>query len=51
MSVAGLSVIVPAYNEAEHLAANMERLIACLDGCGRRFEILIVGSESDLDHS
>lgn len=43
---AGLSVIVPAYDEAGHLAANLRRLSTCLEGAGRSFEILVVDDGS-----
>jgi predicted glycoside hydrolase/deacetylase ChbG (UPF0249 family) len=46
MTHGGLSVVVPAYNEAAHLAGNMERLLACLGASGRRIEVLIVDDGS-----
>ncbi len=42
----GLSVIVPAFNEAGHLAQNLDRLIAVLHASGRAFEILVVDDGS-----
>jgi predicted glycoside hydrolase/deacetylase ChbG (UPF0249 family) len=46
---AGLSVIVPAYDEGDHIASSLERLRACLEAGGRPFEILVVddGSRDD----
>ena len=43
---AGLSVVVPAYDEAAHLEENLLRLVRCLEGTGRRFEILVVDDGS-----
>ena len=43
---AGLSVVLPAFNEAGHIAANVERLIACLAGSGRAFEVIVVDDGS-----
>jgi len=44
--VSGLSVVLPAYDEAPHLAANLRRLAACLERTGRPFEILVVDDGS-----
>lgn len=43
---AGLSVILPAYDEGADIAANVERLAACLSESGRRFEIIVVDDGS-----
>lgn len=43
---AGLSVVVPAFNEADHLGANLSRLAASLAATGRRYEILVVDDGS-----
>ena len=41
-----LSVILPAYDEAPHIAAHVERLAACLEATGRSFEVLVVDDGS-----
>ncbi len=43
---AGLSIVLPAYDEASHLAANLKRLMACLETSGRSFEVLVVDDGS-----
>lgn len=43
---AGLSVVVPAYDEAAHLEGNLRRLLTSLDKTGRRFEIIVVDDGS-----
>jgi glycosyltransferase involved in cell wall biosynthesis len=41
-----LSVVIPAYNEAERLPRTLERVRAYLDGQGRPYEILVVDDGS-----
>jgi predicted glycoside hydrolase/deacetylase ChbG (UPF0249 family) len=41
-----LSVVVPAYDEAEHLAENLRRLVDCLERTPRPFEVLVVDDGS-----
>ena len=41
-----LSVVVPAFNEARRLPATLARVIAYLDGRGRRYELLVVDDGS-----
>jgi dolichyl-phosphate beta-glucosyltransferase len=41
-----LSVVIPAFNEAERLPRTLERVRAYLDGRGRRYEILVVDDGS-----
>jgi hypothetical protein len=43
---ASLSVVLPAYDEAPHIAAHVRRLAACLRASGRPFEILVVDDGS-----
>jgi predicted glycoside hydrolase/deacetylase ChbG (UPF0249 family) len=43
---AGLSVVIPAFDEAEHLGANLRRLVLSLEESGRRFEVLVVDDGS-----
>jgi glycosyltransferase involved in cell wall biosynthesis len=42
-----MSVIVPAYRDAEHIAANLDRLSAALDATGHSWEVIVV-SDGDL---
>jgi predicted glycoside hydrolase/deacetylase ChbG (UPF0249 family) len=46
VSAAGLSVIVPAFDEAAAIAANLRRLLATLDVTGRPFEVIVVDDGS-----
>jgi dolichol-phosphate mannosyltransferase len=41
-----LSVVVPAYNEAQSIPILCDRLLAVLDGLGARFEIILVNDGS-----
>ncbi|MDJ0975002.1 MAG: glycosyltransferase [Planctomycetota bacterium] len=41
-----LSVVVPAFDEADHIAANLERLLACLEASPRTFEVIVVDDGS-----
>lgn len=49
MSAAGLSVVLPAFDEGALLAASVDRVLATLRSCGRRHEVLLVddGSRDD----
>jgi glycosyltransferase involved in cell wall biosynthesis len=42
----GLSVVVPAYNEAEEIAVTLERIAAHVDSLGRPWELLVVDNAS-----
>jgi glycosyltransferase involved in cell wall biosynthesis len=44
-----LSVVIPAYNEAQRLPPTLERVRAYLDGRGRPYEILVVDDGSSDD--
>jgi dolichyl-phosphate beta-glucosyltransferase len=44
--VAALSVVIPAFNEAERLPATLAKIRAYLDGRGERYEILVVDDGS-----
>lgn len=46
MSASGLSLILPAFDEAEHLAVNLQRLVECLERSGRSFEVIVVDDGS-----
>jgi dolichyl-phosphate beta-glucosyltransferase len=46
MSRIDLSVVIPAYNEAERLPRSLERILAYLEGEGRNFEVLVVDDGS-----
>jgi dolichyl-phosphate beta-glucosyltransferase len=46
MQVPRISVVVPAYNEEAGIASTVERLRACLQERGERFEILVVDNAS-----
>ena len=41
-----LTVVVPAFNEGALIGPNLERLVSCLDGSGRTFEVLVVDDGS-----
>jgi len=41
-----VTIIIPVYNEAAILQANLSRLITYLDGIGRSFEIVVVSNGS-----
>jgi glycosyltransferase involved in cell wall biosynthesis len=43
---AGVSVVVPAYNEEHGIGPQIERLRRVLQGCGREFEIIVVDDGS-----
>ena len=45
-----LSVIVPAYREARHIADNLRRLLAELDGLGITYEVIVV-SDGNTDNT
>jgi glycosyltransferase involved in cell wall biosynthesis len=47
VSAAGVSVILPVYNERDNLAPLHERLVKVLDGLGRPWEIVYVDDGSD----
>jgi dolichol-phosphate mannosyltransferase len=46
-----LSVILPAYHEEENLRVLLPRLIQVLKTLGHSFEILVIDTESPLDHT
>jgi glycosyltransferase involved in cell wall biosynthesis len=43
---AGVSVVMPAYNEEKGIGPQIERLRQVLEGCGRAFEIIVVDDGS-----
>jgi dolichol-phosphate mannosyltransferase len=46
LDVPALSVVLPAYNEAENLGPVVDELVTMLDGLGRSFEIIVVDDGS-----
>lgn len=42
-----VSVIIPAYNEARHIADNLREIIRVFDGLGYRYEIIVVDDGSN----
>ncbi len=43
---AGVSVVMPAYNEEKGIGPQIERLRKVMEGCGRAFEIIVVDDGS-----
>jgi dolichyl-phosphate beta-glucosyltransferase len=46
VSAVQLSVVIPAFNEAERLPPTLERVLAYLRGCGRSYEVVLVDDGS-----
>lgn len=42
-----LSVVVPAYNEADRILPTMQRMREYLDGCGQPYEVIVVDDGSE----
>ena len=45
-SPAGVTIVVPTYNESENIPVLLERLEAAMTGAGRPFEMLVVDDNS-----
>ncbi|MBX6773186.1 MAG: glycosyltransferase family 2 protein [Chloroflexi bacterium] len=44
-----VSIVLPCYNEADHVAAEIERIVAAMDGSGYRYELIAIDDKSTDD--